>query len=114
MNVTVEYDHIGRGAKVRVDAVKHKVESPSKKKKLALLEDFQNYAQTQNQGFILRQGGEAAGNIQAVERNFLPKQFRGIETYINYVKAFEEMLENVASNFAKLHIRKKDDQDFMV
>ena len=44
MNVTVEYDHIGRGAKVRVDAVKHKVESPSKKKRLALLEDFQNYA----------------------------------------------------------------------
>jgi hypothetical protein len=38
MNVTVEYENIGRGAKVRVDAVKDKVQSPSKKRQLALFD----------------------------------------------------------------------------
>jgi len=38
MNVAVEYDHVGRGAKMRVDAVKDKGVSPAKKTKKALLE----------------------------------------------------------------------------
>jgi hypothetical protein len=43
MNVTMEYDHIGRGAKMRIDAVKVKGDSPSKKKKEALLEELEAY-----------------------------------------------------------------------
>ncbi len=109
MNVTMEYDHIGRGAKMRIDAVKVKGDSPSKKKKEALLEELEAY--TQKKGFVL---GAANNEGEGPDAGALPKSLREIETYMSYLKAYEEILRRVAGRFAELHIEGDENRELMV